>query len=319
MEELKNENIKNFFEFEVSAVHNGERLDKYISSQLDEATRTYIEKLIDGNYVLLNSKICNKNGKKLKTGDKIFVNIPEEEDVDIAPENIELKIVYENEDFILINKSYDMVVHPAYGNYSGTLVNALMYYTQNLSSVNGKIRPGIIHRLDKDTSGLIMVAKNNNSHAKLATMFIDKTIHKTYLCIVKGNFSEENLSGKIENLIGRDSKDRKKMAIVEKNGKIAVSNYKVVQQVEGYSLVEVGIETGRTHQIRVHMKSLNHPILGDSVYGNSDKNAKRQMLHAYKLEFKNPIDNKDYIFKASLFDDFIEIAEKLKFDVETYK
>lgn len=258
MEELKNENIKNFFEFEVSAVHNGERLDKYISSQLDEATRTYIEKLIDGNYVLLNSKICNKNGKKLKTGDKIFVNIPEEEDVDIAPENIELKIVYENEDFILINKSYDMVVHPAYGNYSGTLVNALMYYTQNLSSVNGKIRPGIIHRLDKDTSGLIMVAKNNNSHAKLATMFIDKTIHKTYLCIVKGNFSEENLSGKIENLIGRDSKDRKKMAIVEKNGKIAVSNYKVVQQVEGYSLVEVGIETGRTHQIRVHMKSLNH-------------------------------------------------------------
>lgn len=212
-----------------------------------------------------------------------------------------------------------MVVHPAYGNYTGTLVNALMYYTENLSSVNGKIRPGIVHRLDKDTSGLILVAKNNNSHAKLATMFVDKTIHKTYLCIVKGNFSSENLQGRIENLIGRDIKDRKKMAIVEKNGKIAISNYKVIQQVEGYSLVEVAIETGRTHQIRVHMKSINHPILGDTVYGSADKNAKRQMLHAYKLDFKNPIDDKEYNFTAPLFDDFIDIAKKLKFDIEDYK
>nr|WP_293993695.1 RluA family pseudouridine synthase [uncultured Fusobacterium sp.] len=313
------ENIKNFFEFEVNEEYNQVRLDKFISSQIDEATRSYIEKLIDENYVLLNSKVCNKNGKKIKVGDKILVNIPEDEDVDILPENIELKIVFENDDFILINKKYDMVVHPAYGNYTGTLVNALMYYTENLSSVNGKIRPGIVHRLDKDTSGLILVAKNNNSHAKLATMFVDKTIHKTYLCIVKGNFSSENLQGRIENLIGRDVKDRKKMAIVEKNGKIAISNYKVIQQVEGYALVEVAIETGRTHQIRVHMKSINHPILGDTVYGSADKNAKRQMLHAYKLDFKNPIDNKEYNFTAPLFDDFIDIAKKLKFDIEDYK
>lgn len=313
------ENIKNFFEFEVNEEYNQVRLDKFISSQVDEATRSYIEKLIDENYVLLNSKVCNKNGKKIKVGDKILVNIPEDEDVDILPENIELKIVFENDDFILINKKYDMVVHPAYGNYTGTLVNALMYYTENLSSVNGKIRPGIVHRLDKDTSGLILVAKNNNSHAKLATMFVDKTIHKTYLCIVKGNFSSENLQGRIENLIGRDVKDRKKMAIVEKNGKIAISNYKVIQQVEGYSLVEVAIETGRTHQIRVHMKSINHPILGDTVYGSADKNVKRQMLHAYKLDFKNPIDNKEYNFTAPLFDDFIDIAKKLKFDIEDYK
>lgn len=313
------ENIKNFFEFEVNEEYNQVRLDKFISSQIDEATRSYIEKLIDENYVLLNSKVCNKNGKKIKVGDKILVNIPEDEDVDILPENIELKIVFENDDFILINKKYDMVVHPAYGNYTGTLVNALMYYTENLSSVNGKIRPGIVHRLDKDTSGLILVAKNNNSHAKLATMFVDKTIHKTYLCIVKGNFSSENLQGRIENLIGRDIKDRKKMAIVEKNGKIAISNYKVIQQVEGYSLIEVAIETGRTHQIRVHMKSINHPILGDTVYGSADKNAKRQMLHAYKLDFKNPIDNKEYNFTAPLFDDFIDIAKKLKFDIEDYK
>lgn len=313
------ENIKNFFEFEVNEEYNQVRLDKFISSQIDEATRSYIEKLIDENYVSLNSKVCNKNGKKIKVGDKILINIPEDEDVDILPENIELKIVFENDDFILINKKYDMVVHPAYGNYTGTLVNALMYYTENLSSVNGKIRPGIVHRLDKDTSGLILVAKNNNSHAKLATMFVDKTIHKTYLCIVKGNFSSKNLQGRIENLIGRDIKDRKKMAIVEKNGKIAISNYKVIQQVEGYSLVEVAIETGRTHQIRVHMKSINHPILGDTVYGSADKNAKRQMLHAYKLDFKNPIDDKEYNFTAPLFDDFIDIAKKLKFDIEDYK
>lgn len=313
------EKIKEYFEFEVDVKYDGERLDKYISSQLDEATRSYIEKLIDAGYVLLDSQICKKNGKKLKTGNIVQLNIPEEEDIDINPENIPLKIIYEDENFILVNKKYGMVVHPAYGNYTGTLVNALMYYTQNLSDINGKIRPGIIHRLDKDTSGLIMVAKNNNSHAKLASMFVDKTVHKTYLCIVKGNFSEDRKKGRIENFIGRDIKDRKKMAVVEKNGKIAISNYKVIQQVENYSLVEVKIETGRTHQIRVHMKSINHPVLGDSIYGNSDNLSKRQMLHAYKLEFKNPIDEKEYKFTAPLFDDFVEVAEKLKFDVSMYK
>lgn len=313
------ENIKNFFEIEVNENFSGERLDKCINHYFEEATRSYIQKLIDNNNVLINNKICNKNGKKLKIGNIIRVNIPEEEEIDIEPENIDLNIIFENEDFILINKKYGMVVHPAYGNYTGTLVNALLFYTQNLSSLNGKIRPGIIHRLDKDTSGLILVAKNNFSHAKLATMFTDKTIQKTYLCIVKGNFSDENLSGRIENLIGRDPKDRKKMTIVEKNGKIAISNYKVIEQVNDFSLVEVNIETGRTHQIRVHMKHLNHSILGDSLYGSANKLASRQMLHAYKLEFKNPIDNKIYSFKAPLFDDFIELAEKLKFNVDSYK
>ena len=276
------ENIKEKFEFEVSSEYEGMRLDKYLSKQIEEATRSYLEKLIDNNYVKINSKVINKNGRKLKLGEKIEVSIPKEENIDIEAENISLDIVYENDDFIVINKSYGMVVHPAYGNYSGTLVNALLYYTNNLSSINGNIRPGIIHRLDKDTSGLILVAKNNYAHAKLASMFTDKTIHKTYLCIVKGNFSEENLNGRIENLIGRDSKDRKKMAVVKENGKTAISNYKVIEQVDGYSLVEIAIETGRTHQIRVHMKSINHVILGDSTYGNEDKNVKRQMLHAYK-------------------------------------
>ena len=312
------ENIKEKFEFEVGSEYEGMRLDKYLSEQIEEATRSYLEKLIDNNYVKVNSKVINKNGRKLKLGEKIEVSIPEEENIDIEAENISLDIVYENNDFIVINKNYGMVVHPAYGNYTGTLVNALLYYTNNLSSINGNIRPGIIHRLDKNTSGLILVAKNNYAHAKLASMFTDKTIHKTYLCIVKGNFSEENLNGRIENLIGRDSKDRKKMAVVKENGKIAISNYKVVEQVEGYSLVEVAIETGRTHQIRVHMKSINHVILGDSTYGNEDKNVKRQMLHAYKLEFLSPLDNKEYIFKGRLFDDFIEVAKRLKFNIEKY-
>lgn len=313
------ENIKEIFEFEVDENFEGFRLDKYLAEQIEEATRSYIEKLINEGFAKINSKVITKSGKKIKTKERIELSIPEDEDIDIEPENIEFDVVYENEDFIVINKKYGMVVHPAYGNHNGTLVNALLYYAKNnLSSLNGHMRPGIIHRLDKDTSGLIIVAKNNIAHAKLASMFIDKTIHKTYLCIVKGNFSEENLTGRIENLIGRDSKNRKKMAIVEKNGKIAISNYKVVEQVQGYSLVEVAIETGRTHQIRVHMKSLNHPILGDSVYGSADKIAKRQMLHAYKLDFLNPLDNKNYSFKGKLFDDFIEIAEKLKFNIQKY-
>ena len=293
-----------------------ERLDKVLTVELG-LSRTTIQSWLKAGLISVNGEVVKSN-YKAQSGDEVTILQKEEDVITIQPENIPLDVIYENEDFIVLNKSYGMVVHPAYGNYTGTLVNALLYYTKNLSSVNGNIRPGIIHRLDKDTSGLILVAKNNYAHAKLASMFIEKTIHKTYLCIVKGNFSEENLSGKIENLIGRDTKDRKKMAVVKENGKIAISNYRVVEQVEGYSLVEVAIETGRTHQIRVHMKSINHVILGDSVYGTEDKNVKRQMLHAYKLEFLNPLDNKEYVFKGKLFNDFIEVAKRLKFNIEKY-
>ena len=235
--------------------------------------------------------------------------ISKTENIDIEAENIPLDIVFENDDFILVNKKYNMVVHPAYGNYNGTLVNALLYYTNNLSSVNGNIRPGIIHRLDKDTSGLILVAKNNYAHAKLASMFTDKTIHKTYLCIVKGNFSDENLEGRIENLIGRDTKDRKKMAVVKENGKLAISNYRVVEQVKDYSLVEVLIETGRTHQIRVHLKSVGHTIVGDELYGkgiDEKRGIKRQFLHAYKVKFTHPVKKEEIELEIPLFDDMKE-------------
>ena len=182
-----------------------------------------------------------------------------------------------------------MVVHPAHGNYTGTLVNALLYHEKNLSDINGEIRPGIVHRLDKDTSGVIIVAKNNLAHENLVNIFKNKDISKTYLCIVKGIL--KNKSGRIENLIGRDPNNRKRMTVVENNGKLAISNYKVLKENhnKNYSLVEVNIETGRTHQIRVHMKSLNHPILGDATYGNINSLANRQMLHAFKLEFIHPI------------------------------
>lgn len=309
------------FEFIVSENEIGQRLDKFININLENSTRAYIEKLIDNSCVELNGKITKKNGTKLKANDKIILTVQDEEESDIVAENIPLKIVYENENFIVINKDPFIVVHPANGNYSGTLVNALLYHTKSLSDLNGNIRPGIIHRLDKNTSGLLIVAKDNFSHAKLASMFVDKKISKTYICIVKGNFSEDNLKGQIENLIGRDPLDRKKMTVVEKNGKIAISNYKVVEMKNNFSLVAVKIKTGRTHQIRVHMKYLNHPILGDEIYGNENQNsiANRQMLHAYNLQFINPIDNKEYNFYGDFPQDFVEVAKKLHFNLDNIK
>ena len=295
-----------------------ERLDKVLTAELG-LSRSTIQSWLKLGLISVNGEVVKSN-YKAQSGDEVTILQKEEEAITIQPENIPLDIVFEDDSIIVVNKPSGMVVHPSKGHYSGTLVNALLYHSNSLSDSTSKeiYRPGLVHRIDKDTSGLILVAKNNYAHAKLASMFIDKTIHKTYLCIVKGNFSEENISGRIENLIGRDSKDRKKMAVVKENGKIAISNYKVIEQVEGYSLVEVAIETGRTHQIRVHMKSINHVILGDSVYGTEDKNVKRQMLHAFKLEFLNPLDNKEYTFTGKLFDDFIEVAKNLKFDINKY-
>src|SRR3712207_1546638 len=223
----------------------------------DLATRNYLEKLITEGYVLCNEKVITKNGKKLKGKEIIQLCIPEEEEMNIEAENIPLDIVYEDEYLLVVNKPANMVVHPALGNYTGTLVNALLYYCkENLSDMNGVIRPGIVHRLDKDTTGLIIVAKNNQVHSKLALMFQEKTIRKTYVAIVKGRFSEERKEGYLETLIARDQKDRKKMTVSQVQGKKAISCYRVLINGEKHSLVEVNIETGRTHQIRVHMKYL---------------------------------------------------------------
>ncbi|GLI55997.1 pseudouridine synthase [Propionigenium maris DSM 9537] len=291
----------------------GKRLDAFLEETLEGLTRSYIKKLIDEGDIYIEGKKKVKSGNKLKGSETVVVRIPEDEVLNIEAENLPIDIVFEDESMVIINKGPDMVVHPAPGNYTGTLVNAVMYHIKDLSTINGVIRPGIVHRLDKDTSGLIIIAKNDEAHLKLTDMFKEKTIDKTYVCICKGNFREHE--GRIENLIGRNPKDRKKMAVVDRNGKKAISNYRVVEQVEGFTLVEVGIETGRTHQIRVHMKSLNHPILGDEVYGSPSKKAKRQMLHAYKLEFTHPITGEEMKVVGDIPEDFQGVAKNLKLDL----
>ncbi|MBC2850810.1 RluA family pseudouridine synthase [Cetobacterium sp. 8H] len=308
------EGFKDIIEVKVSQDDRGKRLDAFLSEFFENTTRNYIQKLIDNQNVTVDGKEKVKNGTKLKGNEFIIIRIPEDEILEVLPEDLPIDIVYEDKDMVIINKDPGVIVHPAQGFYTGTLVNAVLYHIKDLSTINGVIRPGIVHRLDKDTSGLIVVAKNDMAHVKLTEMFKDKTIEKRYLCICKGNF--RNIKGRIETLIGRDPKDRKKMAVVTENGKIAITNYEVVDSVDNFSLVEVGIETGRTHQIRVHMKSLNHPILGDSTYGNSDNIAKRQMLHSYYLKFNHPITNEELIIVGDLKEDFKSVAKRLKLDIK---
>ena len=306
-------NYKEIIEIKVEEKDKGKRLDAFLSEVLEEATRSYIQKLIDNDNISIDNKNKTKSGNKLKGKETIVVRIPEDEILEVLPEDLPIDIVYEDKDMVVINKDPGVIVHPAQGFYTGTLVNAVLYHIKDLSTINGVIRPGIVHRLDKDTSGLIVIAKNDVAHVKLTDMFKDKTIEKRYVCICKGNF--KNQSGRIETLIGRDSRDRKKMAVVSENGKIAITNYEVIDSVDGFSLVEVGIETGRTHQIRVHMKSLNHPILGDETYGNSSELAKRQMLHSYYLKFLHPITGIETVILGPLKDDFKNVAKRLKLDL----
>ena len=308
------ENIKETITVQAEAQDKGKRIDKFISEVVDDATRSYIQKLISEGLVEIQGKKVTKSGNKLKGNESITINLPEDEVLELVPEDIPLDIIYEDSDIIVVNKGPDMVVHPAHGNYSGTLVNALLYHTKELSGINGDIRPGIVHRLDKDTSGIIVVAKNDAAHENLAKMFKEKNLEKTYMCIAKGIFKDKE--GRLETLIGRDPKDRKKMAVVEENGKLAISNYKVLDESKNHSLVEVKIETGRTHQIRVHMKYLNHPIMGDTTYGNGSDGAKRQILHAYKLKFIHPRTGEEMTVVAPLPEDFKGAAKHVGLDIK---
>lgn len=305
--------IKEIINVQAGEEDKGKRLDAFVSEVLPEATRSYVQKLIDsGNIEIAGKKNC-KSGNKLKGNEEIIVKIPEDEVLDLTPENIPIEIVYEDKDMVIINKGHNMVVHPAQGNYNGTLVNAVLYHIKDLSTINGVVRPGIVHRLDKDTSGLIIIAKNDEAHLRLTEMFKDKTIEKTYICICKGNFREK--SGRIENLIGRDPKERKRMAVVDRNGKTAITNYEVIDEVQDFSLVRVRIETGRTHQIRVHMKYMNHPIIGDALYGKPGNIASRQMLHSYILQFKHPVTGADMKVTGPIPEDFMAAVFKLKLDL----
>lgn len=300
-------------DFEATENFKNKRLDVFLQSSIDDISRSAIQKLIDEGCVQINGKEVSKAGMKLKGNEKISVQIPDEEVPSLEPENIPLDIIFEDKHIAVINKTSNMTVHPAQNNYSGTLVNALLYHFDSLSNVNeDNIRPGIVHRLDKDTSGLIIIAKTNEAHEKLVEMFQSKTMRKTYVAVCKGNFSQK--SGRIETLIGRDVFDRKKMAVVETNGKEAITNYEVIDEVQDFSLLKVNIETGRTHQIRVHMKFLNHPILGDGIYGAPSKIADRQMLHAYMLEFMHPITKEMIKVCGKLPDDFVNVLKKLKLD-----
>ena len=266
------------------------RIDKYLAAELSDLTRSHIQKLIEEQAVYVRGKPVKAN-YRLKENDEIVINLPEPTILSAKPEEIPLDIVYEDESLLIVNKPQGMVVHPAYGNFEGTLVNALMAHCEgSLSQINGIIRPGIVHRIDKDTSGLLLVAKDNETHLSLAQQIKDHTVTRGYMAITIGVPKEEE--GTVDAPIGRDPKDRKKMAVVYQNSKEAITHYKILEQFDGYALIECRLETGRTHQIRVHMASLSRPILGDPVYGPKknklfpDLNV--QMLHAYQIGFVHP-------------------------------
>lgn len=291
------------------------RLDKILLERNPDFSRSRIEGLIKGGFVKVNSVVAEKAGMKVEESDVIEMEIPPPVPAVPEPEAIPLDVVYEDDDMIVVNKAPGMVVHPAPGHFTGTLVNALLYHCPNLSGIGGVARPGIVHRLDQDTSGLIVVAKTQKAMENLVKAFAShKHIEKTYLAICHARPRLD--AGRIENLIGRHPVDRKRMAIVQRNGKVAITNWKVLSSLaqsreKGYSLIECKIETGRTHQIRVHMASLGTPVIGDKQYGKSalDKRLAcvpaRQMLHAWKLSLWHPTQSRQMTFEASIPDDMI--------------
>lgn len=297
--------------FIVTYKEANERLDKALSLFRSDLSRTYIGKLIDDGKVLVNNK-QEKASYKVKENDEITLLEIEETKSDIKEEDIPLDIVYEDDDIMIINKVQGMVVHPANGHYSGTLVNALMYQADSLSSINGVVRPGIVHRIDKDTSGLICIAKNDNAHHFLAEQLKDHTMAREYIALVRGVIKEN--SGTIDMPIGRDKKDRQKMAVV-KDGKPATTHFQVIERFNDHTLVKCQLVSGRTHQIRVHMSAINHPVEGDPLYAgkNYDKLYKNgQLLTAYKLKLIHPTTKKEMVFEIELPDYFKEILDSLR-------
>ena len=292
-----------------------QRLDVFLTGQKPECSRSHIQKLIDEGMVKVNQQL-RKSNYKLKISDQIEVEIPEAVEIAILPEDIPLDILYEDNDIIVINKARGMVVHPAAGVYSGTLVNALMYHCHDLSGINGEIRPGIVHRLDKDTTGVMVAAKNDKAHLSLAQQIQEKTAHRKYLAVVCGNIKEE--SGIIQGDIGRDPGDRKKMAIVHE-GKSAVTHFKVLERFGEYTLVECQLETGRTHQIRVHMAHIGHPVVGDPKYGvNRHGKVKGnfaiggQALHSVSLALTHPVTGERMVFECPMPEDMNKILVRLR-------
>ena len=291
---------------------DGERLDAFLARSVENLSRSGAQKLLEDGCVLLCGKPGRKNDK-LKTGDTVEVTIPEPKAVDIAPREMPLDILYEDEDVLVLNKPKGLVVHPAAGHQDDTLVNGLLYAMgDSLSGINGELRPGIVHRIDKDTSGLLAVAKNDLAHAVLASQLKDHSMARTYEAIVCGGFRED--SGTVDAPIGRHPSDRKKMCVTQRNSKEAVTHWEVVRRYRGYTHIRCSLETGRTHQIRVHMAHIGHPILGDTVYGHKkpELGQDSQCLHAGILCFRHPRDGRPVIVHAPLPEYFQQVLEKLE-------
>lgn len=296
--------------FIASELDINKRLDLFLSEKFEHMSRSYVQGLIENESVKVNNKI-KKSNYKLKFGDEVSVEVPIPVELQVEGENIPIDTIYEDGDVIVVNKPQDMVVHPAPGNYTGTLVNALLYHCKDLSGINGVIRPGIVHRIDKDTTGILVVAKNDNAHNKLAEQLKNHSMTRTYYALVEGNVKQDE--GIVNAPIGRHPVDRIKMAVV-KDGRDAVTHYKVIERFGDYTLVKCNLETGRTHQIRVHMAHIGHPLVGDNVYGYKKQkfNLKGQVLHAKELGFIHPTSGEYIHFDSELPKYFIELLEKLR-------
>lgn len=310
MEHIENGSLEEREELIITEEQAGQRADVALAQMLD-ITRSNMQKLMDEGRAVKGTKVLKSN-YKLKAGDKIIVSLPEPEPLDVQPENIPLDIIYEDEDVVVVNKARGMVVHPAAGNYSGTLVNALLYHCKNLSGINGVIRPGIVHRLDKDTSGIMICAKNDQAHVSLSQQIQSKTAKRSYLCVVRGNIKTDR--GTIETLISRDKNDRKKMAVVKEDGRNAITDYEVVERFGKYTIVKCNLRTGRTHQIRVHMEYLGYPIVGDPKYSpmKTPFSINGQALHSLTLDFIHPRTGEAMHFEAPLPEDMHKIVTRLR-------
>ena len=296
----------------VSPEDSDVRLDRFVAQKLEYLTRSHVQKLAESGEILLQGTAL-KASYKVKAGDEIVVKIPELKEPEILPEEIPLSIVYEDEDMLVVDKPQGMVVHPATGNYTGTLVNALLAHCgDSLSGINGEKRPGILHRIDKDTSGLLLVAKNDMAHQHLALQIKEHSLTRAYQALVHGKWKTD--SGEICLPIGRHPQDRKKMAVTYRNSREAITRYRVLEQLGKYSLVECVLKTGRTHQIRVHMAHLGHPVIGDTVYGVKKEHfsTNGQLLHAYKVGFIHPRSGAYMEFESPLPDYYKKILEKIR-------
>ena len=306
------------FYLEAGEENAGERIDAFLASNLQDVTRSWLQKLIEAGNVSVEGREKLAKNYKLRAGDRLTVELPEPETLDVMPEDIPLDIVYEDEYLLVVNKPAGMVVHPAVGNYTGTLVNAVMFHCgDQLSSINGVVRPGIVHRIDKDTSGLLVIAKTDAAHRGLAEQFAVHSIKRAYRAVVYNNIKEDD--GRVDAPIGRNPKDRLKMAVVSADkGRRAVTNYHVLERSGKFTYVECRLETGRTHQIRVHMAYIGHPLLGDPLYGprKGMSGVTGQVLHAKELGFVHPITGKYMEFDSELPTEFVKALKKAGFETE---